>query len=78
MATSGRKASQSSGPKRGGSKEGTTGEGIGSEKGGDNRDGGPTIDGDEETRINMGIILKFIINLSIILLFTKNCSYWQI
>ena len=57
MATSGRKASQSSGPKRGGSKEGTTGEGIGSEKGGDNRDAGPTIDGDEETRINMGIIL---------------------
>ena len=58
VATSGRKPSQSSGPKRGGSREGATGGGMDGAGGGDNREGDATTDDDEDGRINIGKFLE--------------------
>ena len=52
VATSGRK---SSGPKRGGSKEGANGAASGAGGAGENREGDVMTDGDEDGRANLGI-----------------------
>ena len=54
VATSGRKPSQSSGPKRGGSRDGATAGGIDTVGGGENRDGDATTDDDDDGKINIG------------------------